>query len=68
LPAGPSRTIEKAMTDKKKTSAAAKAAIAGAAIGSAALAAALLYANRRKQKNDDKLHGPIPSGEKPETD
>jgi hypothetical protein len=44
-----------------------KAAIAGA-IGSAAVAAALLYANRRKKKNEPKQPGPIPSGEKPETD
>jgi hypothetical protein len=45
-----------------------KAVIAGAAIGSAAVAAALLYANRRKKKNEPKQPGPIPSGEKPETD
>ncbi|MGI8943258.1 MAG: isopropylmalate isomerase [Qipengyuania sp.] len=44
-----------------------KAAIAGA-IGSAAIAAALLYANKRKQKNQPKQPGPIPSGENPETD
>lgn len=45
-----------------------KAAIAGA-IGSAAIAAALLYANkRREKKNKPKQPGPIPSGEKPETD
>ncbi|MBA4765828.1 MAG: isopropylmalate isomerase [Erythrobacter sp.] len=45
-----------------------KAAIAGA-IGSAAIAAALLYANkRREKKNQPKQLGPIPSGEKPETD
>ena len=42
------------------------AAIAGA-IGSAAIAAALLYASKRKKK-DEAQHGPIPSGEKPETD
>ncbi|MBX7495220.1 isopropylmalate isomerase [Qipengyuania sp. 6B39] len=45
-----------------------KAAIAGA-IGSAAIAAALLYVNKRKDKtNEPKQPGPIPSGEKPETD
>ena len=44
-----------------------KAAIAGA-IGSAAIAAALLYANKRKGKNAPTQPGPIPSGEKPETD
>ncbi len=44
-----------------------KAAIAGA-IGSAAVAAALLYANKRKEKNKPTQPGPIPSGEKPETD
>lgn len=44
-----------------------KAAIAGA-IGSAAIAAALLYANRRKKKNEASQLGPIPSGEPPETD
>lgn len=44
-----------------------KAAIAGA-IGSAAIAAALLYAGKRKKKNQSKQPGPIPSGEKPETD
>lgn len=44
-----------------------KATIAGA-IGSAAIAAALLYANKRKKKNETKQPGPIPSGEKPETD
>jgi hypothetical protein len=43
-------------------------AIASAAIGSAAVAAALLYANRRKKKNEPKQPGPIPSGEQPETD
>jgi len=43
------------------------AAIAGA-IGSAAIAAALLYAGKRKNKNQPKQPGPIPSGEKPETD
>ncbi|WP_319018278.1 hypothetical protein [Altererythrobacter sp. CC-YST694] len=47
-----------------------KAAIAGAAIGigSAAVAAALLFANRRKQKNEPEQLPPIPSGEPPETD
>jgi len=45
-----------------------KAAIAAGAIGSAAVAAALLYANRRKKKNEPTQPGPIPSGEKPETD
>ena len=44
-----------------------KAAIAGA-IGSAAIAAALLYANRRKQRQEPEQLGPIPSGEAPETD
>ena len=44
-----------------------KAAIAGA-IGSAAIAAALLYANKRKKKNQPTQPGPIPSGENPETD
>ncbi len=45
-----------------------KAAIAAGAIGSAAIAAAMLYANRRKKKNEPTQPGPIPSGEKPETD
>lgn len=45
-----------------------KAAIAAGAIGSAAIAAALLYVNRRKKKNEPSQPGPIPSGEKPETD
>lgn len=45
-----------------------KLKIAGA-IGSAAIAAALLYAGKRKEKtNGPKQPGPIPSGEKPETD
>ena len=44
-----------------------KAAI-GAAIGSAAIAAALLYVNKRKKGNEPTQPGPIPSGEKPETD
>ncbi|RDC59419.1 hypothetical protein HME9302_00607 [Alteripontixanthobacter maritimus] len=43
------------------------AAIAGA-IGSAAIAAALLYASKRRAKNKPQQPGPIPSGEKPETD
>ncbi len=52
------------MTNKEK----AAAAIAGA-VGSAALAAALLYANKRKEKRKGPQQpGPIPSGEKPETD
>jgi hypothetical protein len=32
------------------------------------VAAALLYANRRKKKHEPRQPGPIPSGEKPETD
>ncbi|QKG72515.1 isopropylmalate isomerase [Erythrobacter mangrovi] len=44
-----------------------KAAIAGA-IGSAAIAAALLYASKRKEKKQAAQSGPVPSGEKPETD
>ncbi|WP_379545820.1 isopropylmalate isomerase [Qipengyuania sp. DSG2-2] len=44
------------------------AASVGAAIGSAAIAAALLYANKRRAKNKQEQPGPIPSGEKPETD
>jgi hypothetical protein len=52
------------MTNKEKTA----VAIAGA-VGSAALAAALLYANKRKEKAKGPTQpGPIPSGEKPETD
>jgi hypothetical protein len=43
-----------------------KAAIGAAAIGSAAIAAALLYASKRKKKDETKPT--IPSGEKPETD
>ena len=43
------------------------AAIAGA-IGSAAVAAALLYASKRKERNNAPLADRIPSGEKPETD
>ena len=52
------------MTDKFKG----KAAIAAGAIGSAAVAAALLYVTKRKKKNEPTQPGPIPSGEKPETD
>jgi LPXTG-motif cell wall-anchored protein len=52
------------MTDKIPQ----KAAIAAGAVGSAALAAALLYVNRRRKKNEPVQPGPIPSGEKPETD
>ena len=46
-----------------------KLKIAGA-IGSAAIAAALLYAGKRKDKKTKgpTQPGPIPSGEKPETD
>ena len=44
-----------------------KAAIAGA-IGSAAIAAAMLYATKRKARNEPVQPGPIPSGEQPETD
>ena len=44
-----------------------KAAIAGA-IGSAAIAAALLYANKRKARNEPEQLPKIPSGENPETD
>ena len=51
------------MTKEIKTT----AAIAGA-IGSAAIAAALLYANKRKAKNEPAQPGPIPSNENPETD
>jgi LPXTG-motif cell wall-anchored protein len=54
------------MTKRKPTTG--KAVIAGAAIGSAAIAAALLYASRRKKKHKPTQPGPIPSGEKPETD
>ena len=54
---------------KSSKSIAGKAAVAAAgAIGSAAIAAALLYANKRKTKNEPKQPGPIPSGENPETD
>ena len=42
--------------------------MAAGAIGSAAVAAALLYVNKRKKKNAPTQPGPIPSGEKPETD
>ena len=51
----------------KRIPPAGKAAIAGA-IGSAAIPAALLYARRRKKKNEAEQLGPIPSGEPPETD
>ena len=45
-----------------------KAALAGA-IGSAAIAAAMLYANKRRDKKNERTQpGPIPSGENPETD
>ncbi|GMN14909.1 isopropylmalate isomerase [Altererythrobacter sp. MTPC7] len=44
------------------------AASVGAAIGSAAIAAALLYANKRRKRNEPQQPGPIPSGENPETD
>ena len=53
------------MTKKFPTKAAASV---GAAIGSAAIAAALLYAGKRKKKNEPKQPGTIPSGEPPETD
>lgn len=56
------------MTKKVPSSLGGKAALAGAAIGSAAIAAAMLYASKRKAKNEPKQPGPIPSGEKPETD
>jgi hypothetical protein len=56
------------MTKKLPSSLGGKAALAGAAIGSAAVAAALLYASKRKPKNAPTQPGPIPSGEKPETD
>ena len=45
-----------------------KAAIAAGAIGSAAVAAALLYVGKKRKNNEPKQPGPIPSGEKPETD
>ena len=51
----------------KRIPPAGKAAIAGA-IGSAAIAAALLYASRRKKKNEAEQLGPIPSGEPPDTE
>lgn len=57
------------MTDKPKTNNARSAAIAAAgAIGSAAIAAALMYAGKRKKKNEPTQPGPIPSGEPPQTD
>ena len=44
------------------------AAIAGA-VGSAAVAAALLYVSRRRDRHKEPVQpGPVPSGEKPETD
>ncbi|KUO57059.1 MAG: isopropylmalate isomerase [Sphingomonadales bacterium BRH_c3] len=43
-----------------------KAALGAAAIGSAAIAAALLYASKRKKKDEPKPI--VPSGENPETD
>lgn len=45
-----------------------KATLGAAAIGSAAIAAALLYANKRKNKNEQPVTPKVPSGEKPETD
>ena len=52
------------MTEKNdKTGWTGKAALAGAAIGSAAIAAALLYASRRKDR-ENKAPPPLP----PETD
>ncbi|MEP3050912.1 MAG: isopropylmalate isomerase [Erythrobacter sp.] len=45
-----------------------KVALAAGAIGSAAIAAALLYANKRKAKQDPSAQPKVPSGEKPETD
>ena len=50
------------MNKKSKT----KAAIGAAAIGSAAIAAVLLYANKRKKKDEPKPT--VPWGEQPETD
>ncbi len=53
------------MTKNTKT----RAAMAAGAIGSAAIAAALLYAGRRKKKNErEKASNIPPSGEQPETD
>lgn len=65
MPLAASAPNEALMT--KRISSGGKAAIAGA-IGSAAVAAAVLYVGRRKKKNEPKQPGPIPSGEKPETD
>jgi len=45
-----------------------KATFGAAAIGSAAIAAALLYAGKRKKKNEPQQPAPIPTGEQPETD
>jgi Na+/H+-translocating membrane pyrophosphatase len=45
-----------------------KAALAGAAVGSAALAAALLYASRRKERNQPKQLAPPHPEDAPETD
>ena len=41
---------------------------AAGAIGSAAIAAALLYAGKRRKKNEPTQPGAIPSGEPPQTD
>ena len=59
------------MTDDtpKKSHTARNAAIAAAgAIGSAAIAAALLYAGKRRKKNEPTQPGAIPLGEPPQTD
>ncbi len=59
------------MTDKSDKGWAGKAALAGAAIGSAAIAAALLYASRRRERNEAKgetIYVPPHPEDAPETD
>jgi hypothetical protein len=57
------------MNDKTdKMSWTGKAALAGAAVGSAALAAALLYASRRKERNQPTKLAPSHPEDAPETD
>jgi len=55
------------MTKDRELGAGGKAAIVGA-IGSAAIAAALLYADRRKKREQKLARFTIPSGEQPESD
>jgi Na+/H+-translocating membrane pyrophosphatase len=60
-------TTRERFVSKKSDNWTGKAAMAGAAIGSAALAAALLYASRRKER-EEKAAPKAPPVDVPETD